>query len=239
MWLCPCPCPCPCLCSGPCFFRFPWPCSSPYITGRVPGRVSFRGIVQVRVCGRFLVRILISLCVCDRIGGGHASIRGCVLDFVSVCPHVCDHVLIRVPGHVGLSVRVCVPFIVSVSASVFMSAVKSVCPWPCFVRDSRWRCPYPYPWPSMSESVSVFLSVGESFKTPFSKFWHFYPDLWNINRNWTAPWSSWNLEMSMIYVANDYSDKKKIGGRGSMVTPVHACSHMGTVVHLLEKFQKT
>ena len=30
-----------------------------------------------------------------------------------------------------------------------------------------------------------------------------------INRNWTAPWSNWNLVISLIYVAYGYSNEKK------------------------------
>ena len=79
---------------------------------------------------------------------------------------VCDHVLIRVSDHVGINVRVCAVFIVSMSASssVSKSVVASVCVhgvgylWPCFVRDSQCRflcpCPYPYPFPCQWSCLS-------------------------------------------------------------------------------------
>ena len=53
-----------------------------------------------------------------------------------------------------------------------------------------------------------------------------------LNRNQPALWSNWNLAMLLIswyiYVGNGYSNKKRtiVFRRGSLVTPVHACSHI-------------
>ena len=81
----------------------------------------------------------------------------------------------------------------------------------------------------MSKDDAALCSGMETATLNFSMFFIAF-----FNRNWTAPWNSWNLAIPLIYVANGYSNKEETkffleGGQG--LTPVHACSHMGTAVH--------